>query len=192
MGVPLIVKEAGTLVLSCTLCKPAGDSDRGKWQGKNPFRIPVEYIRSPDIFVGEPLQVDRRNRFVARHRRLDLNNVQIFVRDDIPQPAMGSAKRGVESGDPDFNFVVEKEGGSVGVIFPVAQHNAYFFFGLMVIQPGDGAMDLLRNFGNDLCGTAASFLKVHKEVGAFDGVPGKVIFGVVVELRAYLGDGFAG
>ena len=169
--VPIIVTQLRAIVLRHAFCKPAWNDETRNRIRHNDVRISVKNVLAPLGLVAEPLEINPRNVAAEFHRRLDLDDVRELVCDNITEPIVSAAKIKVERRSPEFDLVVVKIGGAVGVVVVIFEDDTDLLVRLMMVERGHRAVNIFSNFCNDSRASFFTVVVVDKKMGCLDGEP---------------------
>ena len=150
---------------------PDRNCDAGNRVGNQHIRESTNNILPAFGFVSENLQPACRNTTGKFERFLKRNDVSVFMSDHIAQPVVGTSQNVIEIFRPNFNLVVKKVCGTVGVILDIFDDKIYFGIRLILIQSGNVGMNVFSYFCDNICGALGSLMVVHPEVLCFNGFP---------------------
>ena len=96
-----------------------------------------------------------------------------FVGDDIAQPVASAAQFVVvvEGSSPDFDHVVIKKSGAVGVVVIVFEHDAHFFARLVAVEFGNRPIGFLGDLRRALRRILQTLVIHHAKMIALDNLP---------------------
>ena len=92
MRIPGFISETSALELRRSLRQPGRNDHAREGIRHEGVRKAVEHVAPPFFFVTEPLEGQRRYPAAEFHRRLDLDDMRVLVRNDVAQPVVRSAQ----------------------------------------------------------------------------------------------------
>ncbi|OPZ80419.1 MAG: hypothetical protein BWY77_01084 [bacterium ADurb.Bin431] len=180
MAVPQVVLQPGSLDLGHPLRHPHRHRGHGHRIRGDDVGITIEHIVALLRLIAEGLQVKGGDFARQLARGPEGDHVGKLVGDDIAQPIVGAAQNEGHLRRPDLHLVVIIVGGAVGVVVVILDDEMDGAVRTVVIETGNGFVDLFRHLGDDAGGAFGPLMKMDLKMVSPEGVP--IQFGMVDRL----------